>query len=70
VTLDEGRKAGPDAHGLHEPPNHLVERRRDGLHLAGDHLVQRQPAPDLRLERAEHVEIAELGDDEVSVSVS
>ena len=45
--------------GVEQPVEHLVERRRDRRHLDADHLVERQLASDLLLERVEHVDVAE-----------
>ena len=62
VGGDELGQTRPHSDGVEQPVEHRVERRRDRRHLDADHLVERQFAPDLRLERMEHIDVAELLD--------
>jgi hypothetical protein len=65
VPFDERLKPWPDAHVLEHPADHLLERSADRRHLGGDHLVEREIALELPLERVEHLEIAEALDHHV-----
>ena len=65
VTSREVGKAGSDTDVRSDPGNDIGEWRTDGLELECDHLVKRQAAPEALFRLLVHVDVTELGQNEV-----